>query len=60
MSERRTDTDTLREFIDAVERVAFEMPAPNAYTPRLMMMCIAARNMSMENNNQRATSTESS
>jgi hypothetical protein len=52
--ERRTDTDTLRGFIEAVEKLAFEMPAPNPYTPRLLQMCITARFMIVENNNQRA------
>ena len=30
-------------FIDAVRRLAFEMPPPNTYTPRFVQLCIEAR-----------------
>jgi hypothetical protein len=33
----------LLAFAEAVERLAFEMPAPNAFTPRFVQMCIEAR-----------------
>lgn len=33
----------LEHFISAVERLAFEMPAPNPYTPRFVQMCVEAR-----------------
>lgn len=39
MSER----EVLKAFAEAVEKLAWEMPAPNPYTPRLIDMCILAR-----------------
>src|SRR3990167_11532646 len=32
-----------KRFIDAVEKLAFEIPAPNLYTPQFVQMCISAR-----------------
>jgi len=32
-------------FIDAVENLAFKMPAPNKYTPQFAMYCVDARAM---------------
>jgi hypothetical protein len=29
----------VRQFVDAVEQLAFEMPAPNGYTPRFVQIC---------------------
>lgn len=34
--------DAMLAFVEAVRRLAFEMPAPNEYTPRFVLMCIAA------------------
>jgi hypothetical protein len=34
---------TIAGFIDAVEKLAFEMPVPNPYTPRFIQMCVEAR-----------------
>lgn len=34
----------LEDFTKAVEKIAFEIPAPNPYTPRLVQMCQEARN----------------
>jgi hypothetical protein len=36
--------ELLREFVDAVERTAFELPPMNVYTPRLVQLCAEARN----------------
>ena len=33
----------IKDFIDAVERMAFEIPPPNQHTPRLVQLCQAAR-----------------
>jgi len=32
-------------FIDAVDRLAFKMPAPNIYTPQFMEHCVSARSV---------------
>ena len=37
--------DLLEPFTKAVEKLAFEMPPPNEYTPRLVQMCIEQRAM---------------
>ena len=34
---------TLRDFADAVERIAFSIPAPNDYTPQLAMLAGSMR-----------------
>jgi hypothetical protein len=35
--------EIVAKFIDAIEKLAFSMRAPNAYTPQLVMLCIEAR-----------------
>ncbi len=35
--------DDLRDFADAVEKAAFEIPAPNPYTPRFVHLAVLAR-----------------
>lgn len=35
-------------FISAVEKLAFEMPAPNPYTPRLVQMCQEATRLAAQ------------
>jgi hypothetical protein len=37
--------DEAKAFIDAVERLAFSMPAPNSYTPQFMLLCVEARRL---------------
>ena len=37
-----SDTLLLREFAEAVKRLAFEMPPPNPYTPRFVQMAQSA------------------
>jgi hypothetical protein len=34
--------EVLYRFAQEVKKIAFEMPAPNVYTPRLVMLAIAA------------------
>lgn len=34
-----------KAFIDAVEKLAFDMPAPNPYTPQFVMLCVEARRL---------------
>jgi len=33
------------DFVNAVERLAWSMPAPNVYTPQLMQLCIGMRSL---------------
>lgn len=33
----------LKAFIDAVERLAFDMKPPNPYTPQFVQLCVEAR-----------------
>ena len=40
--EQMTTEELLKRFIDAVEKLAFEIPAPNVYTQRLLQLCIDA------------------
>lgn len=35
----------LNDFVQAVERLAFEMPAPNEYTPRFVQLCVTAQQL---------------
>jgi hypothetical protein len=37
------EREIVSKFIDAIEKLAFSMPAPNAYTPQFVMLCIEAR-----------------
>ena len=41
-TEQVTTEELLKRFIDAVEKLAFEIPAPNVYTQRLLQLCIDA------------------
>ena len=33
----------MKVFVEAVEKLAFEMRPPNAYTPRFVQLCVEAR-----------------
>jgi len=37
------DTPQWKAWIDAVEKLAFSMPAPNVYTPQFVQLCVEAR-----------------
>jgi hypothetical protein len=39
----RSQEELLQRFIGAVEKIAFEIPAPNPYTPRFIQCCIDMR-----------------
>lgn len=40
------------QFIAAVKEVAFDIPAPNAYTPVLVELCLAAERIRAEENHR--------
>ena len=35
--------DEMTMFVERIERLACDMPAPNSYTPKIVGLCIAAR-----------------
>lgn len=41
--ERNELREALRPFADRIEKLAFEMPPPNAYTPRFVELAMALR-----------------
>ena len=43
-----------KAFIEAIKKLAFEMPPPNAYTPRFVEMCIWAERKLHEHQTQTA------
>lgn len=49
MNPNKSNEQALREaFADAIEKIAFEIPAPNPYTPRLIQLCITARTLAAQ------------
>ena len=47
-SKPMTDKEQLKAFEDAVEKIAFQMPAPNEFTPQLIHLVVHSRHVRLE------------
>ena len=49
----RTSISDMLLLADAIESLAFKMPAPNPYTPQFVQIAITARNLAQQADNRR-------